>query len=142
MNTAQWVQRGLPLILLAMIGLVVWQGADRHPAAPTPVSCPDLAAGCKADLDGRALRLGVDRRIKALAPFELWADAPGARKVEARFTMEGMDMGFNIYTLRPDAQGMFRASVTLPVCVSGRRDWNLILEIDGKRLTLPFVTDL
>jgi hypothetical protein len=142
MKTARWVQRGLPLILLAMIGLVVWLNTDRQTTTALAVACPDLTAGCRADLEGRAVRFGSDRRIKALAPFELWADAPGARKVAARFTMEGMDMGFNLYTLRPDAQGMFRAAVTLPVCVSGRRDWNLILEIDGRRLSVPFVTEL
>lgn len=142
MKSAQWVRRGLPLILLAMIGLVVWLNADRQTTVPVNVTCPDLTAGCKVEVGGQNLRFGTDRRIKVLAPFELWADAPGARKVEARFTMEGMDMGFNLYTLRPDAQGMFRASVTLPVCVSGRRDWNLILEIDGQRFNAPFVTDL
>jgi hypothetical protein len=56
--------------------------------------------------------------------------------------MEGMDMGFNLYTLRADNQGVYRANVTLPICVTGRRDWALILDVDKTRLNVPFVTDL
>jgi hypothetical protein len=62
--------------------------------------------------------------------------------VEARFTMEGMDMGFNQYVLRADKEGVFRARVTLPVCVTGSREWLMTLDLDGMRLAVPFVTEL
>ena len=142
MKTDQWVSRGLPLVLIAMIGVVVWLNAGRQGQAPQPLTCPDLNQGCATRLAGREVSLGSDVAIKPLKPFMLWVKAPDAVKVEARFTMEGMDMGFNLYTLRRDARGVFRATVTLPVCVTGRRDWNVILDIDGARLAVPFVTDL
>lgn len=142
MKTDQWVSKGLPLVLIAMIGLVVWLNAGHQGQAPQALACPDLTRGCAARVAGRDVSLGSDAAIEPLKPFQLWVKAPHARKVEARFTMEGMDMGFNLYTLRPDDKGVFRAAVTLPVCVTGRRDWNVILDIDGARLTVPFVTDL
>ncbi len=49
-------------------------------------------------------------------------------------------MGFNLYTLRRGADGVYRARVTLPVCVSGQPNWILNLDIDGQRLRIPFVT--
>ncbi len=142
MKADQWGSRGLPLILMAMIGVVVWLNAGHQDKPPLAVTCVDLAVGCVVQVEGRSIGLGTDATSKPLKPFNLWVKAPGAKKVEARFTMEGMDMGFNIYTLRADNQGVFRTTATLPVCVSGRRDWNVILDIDGTRLAVPFVTDL
>ncbi len=52
--------------------------------------------------------------------------------------MQGMEMGFNRYDLRPAASGEFASNVTLPVCVSGRHDWSLTLDIDGSHYALPF----
>src|SRR3569832_10508 len=59
---------------------------------------------------------------------------------ERRIQMNGMEMGFNRYDLHPSDNGTFVSSVTLPVCVSGRRDWTLTLEIDGVHYALPFST--
>lgn len=143
MKTDQWVGRGLPLILMAMIGLVVWLNAENQDKSSSlVVACAELTAGCSAQVAGREVSFGTNSPIKPLKAFQIWAKAPGATRVEARFTMEGMDMGFNLYTLRADVEGVFRASATLPVCVTGRRDWSMTLYIDGARLTVPFVTDL
>ncbi len=143
MKTAQWVGRGLPLILAAMIGLVVWMNArQQEPSPPITAGCPDLVAGCTVMAGGRDIRLGTDQAIKPLKPFSLRVEAKGAARVEARFTMEGMDMGFNVYPLRADRQGVFRTTATLPVCVTGRRDWIMTLDVDGTRIAVPFVTEL
>ncbi|TCS69458.1 hypothetical protein EDC61_12019 [Sulfuritortus calidifontis] len=130
---APWLVIGLIVALLA-----AWQ--MRAPEPARVVSCPDLRAGCSLPLDGATV--GVEGELRVLKPFQLWLKAPGARRVQAHFTMAGMDMGFNLYTLRPDADGVFRARIVLPVCVSGRRDWVMSLEIDGRRIELPFVTEL
>jgi hypothetical protein len=70
--------------------------------------------------------------------FGLKVTVPGATKISAEFHMVGMDMGFNRYDLRPAGNGTFAARITLPVCVSGRRDWVLYVEVDGQRYALPF----
>lgn len=133
-----------PVLVIALIAGVVAASRLLQPAEAPAValSCPDLTAGCRAELAGRTVELGIVGELKVLTPFEVWLKAPGARSVQASFTMEGMDMGFNLYTLRPDADGVFRARVTLPVCVSGRRDWVITLKIDGRTLSAPFVTQL
>lgn len=131
-----------PLAILLLAGLVVYLNQTRPPEGGPPVriKCPDLAAGCTTQLAGRSIRVGIDGELKALQPFQVWVRAEGARKVQATFTMEGMDMGFNLYTLRADEEGVFRGRVTLPVCASGRRGWVMTLDIDGRKLAVPFVT--
>lgn len=133
-----------PTLVIVLIASVVGIGRFVQPteAPAVPVACANPQAGCGATLDGRAVEVGMTGVLKVLSPIQIWARAPGARSVEASFTMEGMDMGFNLYTLRPDAQGVFRANVTLPVCVTGRRDWLMTIRIDGRALVVPFVTEL
>ncbi|OYY93293.1 MAG: hypothetical protein B7Y41_10905 [Hydrogenophilales bacterium 28-61-23] len=142
-----WLVRIWPLIVLLLLALVLWGDrialwGDRPEAPVTQVDCATLTSGCSINVNGRQIRFGMSGAPKPLAPFQIWVDAAGVGKAEARFVMEGMDMGFNVYTLRADKQGILRAAVTLPVCVSGRRDWAMILDLDKTRLRVPFVTEL
>ncbi len=130
------------LILLGIASVVAWHRLSTPEMAPaSTLSCADLHAGCATRLDGRPVTVAIVGELKVLSPFEIVVRTR-ADKIQASFTMEGMDMGFNLYTLRPDAAGVFRARVTLPVCVTGRRDWVMTLDIDGRRLALPFSTTL
>lgn len=133
-----------PLLIIVLVGGVVWFSHFRDKAERPPVAltCPDIHAGCAGELAGRPVQVGVRGDLKVLHPFEVWVRAADVREAHVSFAMEGMDMGFNLYTLRPDQDGVLRGRVTLPVCVSGRRDWRMTLEIEGQRLTLPFVTEL
>jgi len=142
MSGRAWLMRLWPLALIALLALVLWTHRAPDGVGVTQVSCTTLASGCSLHVDGREISLGMTGDPKPLAPFKIWVKAVGARKVEARFVMEGMDMGFNLYTLHADNQGVFRANVTLPICVTGRRDWVMILDVDKTRLNVPFVTDL
>ena len=133
----------VPLVLIALVGGVVWWNpAEKQPGEVQTLNCPDLRQGCTTLLDGRSVKVSVVGELKPLEAFQVRLEAPGAEKVEARFTMEGMDMGFNLYTLRAQTPGVFQARVTLPVCVTGRRDWIMHLDLDGNVLEVPFVTDL
>lgn len=141
LNFPRWLAPALVILLIA--GVVAASRLLRPAEVPAvALACPELQAGCTGRLDGREVTLGIRGELKALTPFEVWLQAPGADSVQASFTMEGMDMGFNLYTLRADAAGVYRARITLPVCVSGRRDWVMTLHIDGRTLTVPFVTQL
>jgi hypothetical protein len=73
-------------------------------------------------------------------PFSLRIDGVTARTVTAEFTMRDMDMGFNRYRFLRAGAG-WRARVTLPLCVSGRREWIMTLTLDGRRYLLPFEVD-
>jgi hypothetical protein len=83
----------------------------------------------------------VDRVPSALQPFVLTVRAPEGKQVYAEFVMQGMEMGLNRYRLERQLNEEWQGRVTLPVCVSGRRDWLLILEVDGERYALAFVTN-
>jgi hypothetical protein len=141
LNFPRWLAPALVIVLIAgVVGVSRFMRPAETPAVP--IVCTNPQAGCRAVLDSREVELGMTGALKVLSPIQVWLKAPGARSVEASFTMEGMDMGFNLYTLRPDADGVFRAKVTLPVCVTGRRDWLMTLTVDGRALVLPFVTEL
>ena len=135
--------RLFPLLLIILVGVVVWQNPRQQgEGVLRTLACPDLRKGCRIDLDGKAVMVLVSGELKPLKAFQVRVEAPRAEKVEARFTMESMDMGFNLYTLRAEKAGVFQANVTLPVCVTGRRDWVMHLDVDGALLAVPFVTDL
>jgi hypothetical protein len=141
MKLKQWLAPSLVIALIAgvVISQQVLQG-DRPPAQT--LQCADLKAGCSTRLGKAPVNLGISGELKVLQPFTVWLKKEGTTQVQASFTMEGMDMGFNLYTLKRDPDGVFRTRVTLPVCVSGRREWVMTLDIDGARLAVPFVTDL
>lgn len=139
--SAHWLAPALVIVLIAgVVGIGRFMQPVEAPAIRA--ACANPQAGCTAALGGQAVELGMTGALKVLSPIQIWLKASGARSVEASFTMEGMDMGFNLYTLRPDAQGVFRANVILPVCVTGRRDWLMTLRVDGRALVVPFVTEL
>lgn len=121
----------------AGLALVLLLAAGCDPATPgTPVACADLEAGCAAG----GIRVRTDAPPSALRPFRLTVEAPAAARVSAEFAMEGMEMGLNRYRLLPAGEGRFEARVVLPVCVSGRRDWLLWVEADGRRVGFAFQT--
>lgn len=133
-----------PVLILALVAGVVVGHRWLRPAAvaePT-LTCADLAAGCSVTLAERSVTVGLHGELKPLHPFQVWLKTTPAERVRASFSMEGMDMGFNLYELRPGVDGVYQAQVTLPVCVSGRREWIMTLDIDGQRLRVPFVTEL
>jgi hypothetical protein len=131
---------GIILLIAAVVGLNRFYKPD--PGPETRLECANPRAGCRAMLGGEEVVVGIDGELKLLKPFEIWVRARGVDKARANFTMPGMDMGFNLYTLRPDGRGAYRARVTLPMCVTGRQDWVLHVDLDGRRLALPFVTEM
>ncbi len=132
----------LPLLIIALAAMVLWKGGGEPPVAAVTPHCADLVAGCTTRLQGHEVSIGLSGAVKPLKPFQIWVKAAGAGKVQARFVMEGMDMGFNLYTLRRDGDDLFHARVTLPICVSGRRDWIMAVEIDGATIQVPFSSEL
>ena len=131
----------LPLLLVAaLIAIAVAGWWLKRPADAIALACADPVAGCGFSHDGAAARVQFSAPPEPMTTFGLRVEALGARRVSAEFQMVGMDMGFNRYDLKPSGDGTYIAQVTLPVCVSGRRDWMLFLELDGARYAFPFST--
>jgi len=130
-----------PLLLVVALGAIAVAGYWlKRPAEAVAVSCADPLAGCAFSHRGATASVRFSVRPAPLEAFELSVRAAGASRISAEFQMVAMDMGFNRYDLRPTPDGAFASKVTLPVCVSGRRDWVLYLDIDGSRYALPFST--
>lgn len=132
--------RRVVLPLLVMLGLVAIAATGwwlKRPAEAEAVACADPVAGCAFSHAGTPARVRLSATPVPLEAFELTVEAAHARRVSAEFQMVGMDMGFNRYDLKPGKEA-FVSTVTLPVCVSSRRDWMLYLDIDGRRYAVPF----
>ena len=131
----------LPLLLVVALAAIAVAGYWlNRPAASSAVACADPLAGCSFSHHDTTVKVRFSARPTPLKAFDLNVSAPGATRVSAEFQMNGMEMGFNRYDLRPAGNGTFASNVTLPVCVSGRRDWTLYLDIDGTHYALPFST--
>ncbi|MDP3419634.1 MAG: hypothetical protein Q8S10_01830 [Thiobacillus sp.] len=129
----------VPLLLAAaLIAIAVTGWWLKRPADAVAVSCADPLAGCAFSHRGAAVDVRFLSQPTPLEAFGLQVSAPNARRISAEFQMVGMDMGFNRYDLRPAGDGAFASNVTLPVCISGRHDWTLFLDVDGTRYALPF----
>lgn len=100
--------------------------------------CASLVAGCAA-MDGK-VAVRTDMQPVPLQAFQVTVVAPQARAIAVSFSMQGMDMGPNRYRLVRQSDGSWQGRVTLPVCVSGRHDWQMIVDVDGQRVALPFQT--
>lgn len=131
----------VPLLLVtALVAIAVAGWWLKRPAEAVAIRCADPLAGCTFSHRGAAASVRFSAQPVPLEAFELTVTAPNAARVSAEFQMVGMDMGFNRYDLHPAARGAFSSKATLPVCVSGRRDWTLYLDLDGSRYALPFST--
>ena len=129
----------LPLLLVvALLGVAVVGYWMKQPLEAQTIACADPLAGCPFTHHGAPARLTFSSQPAPMEAFELRVTAHGAKNVSAEFQMVGMDMGFNRYDLHRATANDFAARVTLPACVSGRRDWILTLEVDGSRYAIPF----
>jgi hypothetical protein len=132
----------VPLLLVFALLAIAFTGYWlKRPAPAQAVVCAEPLAGCTFIHRGSAVKLVFSTPPKPLESFDLRIHAPGVTRISAAFQMNGMDMGFNRYDLRSTGSGTFIAKVTLPVCVSGRHDWTLHLEVDGRHYALPFSTE-
>ena len=128
------------LIAVALAAIAVAGYWLRRPPAAVAVACADPLAGCRFSHRNTPVTVHFSARPSPLKAFEISVRAPGATHLSAEFQMVGMEMGFNRYDLRQAGNAVFVSKVTLPVCVSGRRDWIMTLDIDGAHYALPFST--
>ena len=129
--------------LLLVVALVAIAAAGywlKRPADAVTVRCTDPVAGCTFGHRGTTAHVRFSVRPTALEAFDLSVRAVGETRAKAEFQMVGMDMGFNRYDLQAGDDGVFASTVTLPVCISGRHDWILYLQLDDARYAIPFTT--
>lgn len=126
--------------IFTLASIVIW--VKRTESVAQKLVCTDIVSGCGNDL----FKLKFLNSPQVMKPIRLQLETVNARQVYASFAMERMEMGLNRYHLlkRPDLDLWF-AEVTLPVCVQGRSDWVVELEIKTQLETMhyqiPFKVD-
>lgn len=130
-----WLALGL---VVAFIALAIVASYVKRPSSSQAITCINPVKGCAFTYRGRPAHLRFSSHPASMQPFALEVRAPGASHVHAQAHMVGMDMGFNRYDLRRTRPGVFVAQLRLPVCVSGRRDWVLYLEVGQDRYSLTY----
>lgn len=126
--------------IFTLASIVIW--VKRTESVAQKLVCTDILSGCGNDL----FKLKFLNSPQVMKPIRLQLETVNARQVYASFAMERMEMGLNRYHLlkRPDSDLWF-AEVTLPVCVQGRSDWVVELEIKTQLETMhyqiPFKVD-
>jgi len=97
-------------------------------------------AGCTFVHNGVPATVKFSSRPEALKPFALSLASPNLQSGSVSFQMTGMNMGFNRYDLKPDANETWAARITLPICTVSRVDWIAELNLDGQLYNLSFAT--
>ncbi len=141
LNKRQWAFIGLALLVFASTKLILikWYLDHREEARPAvlDVKCDPGKASCALPGGGAVSFVTPPARDKA---FVIRLSGVGDTAPQASFAMRDMDMGFNRYTFVRDAQG-WNATVTLPACVSGGRDWLMTLTANGREYRLPLTAE-
>lgn len=132
------VGRGEMRWIKCLLGALLLSGCGKQDISVT--HCPSLVQGCAVELGAEKVIVKTNTIPVPLKPFTLSISASSARQVNVVLQMQGMDMGLNRYRLLREPNGEWRATITLPVCVSGRRDWLMIVELDGERRAFAFQT--
>lgn len=126
MKRAAIVLAGLVLAVILAYWLFAAK-AEREIAAQV-IPCDELTQGCS--LPGiKVQALQTPSAMKAFAVEVATADAA---TITARFEMRDMSMGWNQYRFLDQGAGRWLANVTLPVCVDGRSDWLMLLDVTSK----------
>jgi len=99
-----------------------------------PMQCADLVSGCKHGM----LELKFDRTPQILRPFTVTLKVADAKAVYADFAMQGMEMGLNRYRFKEQSSGIWQADVILPICVQGRSDWVMRVELEKSGAKLRY----
>jgi len=108
----------------------------------------DVQLGCRAASESLTVTVIFAGDVRALQPFpvKVLLEAGGQlESVTVAFSMQGMDMGRNRYSLSSDSMGAWNAMVTLPICTTRRTDWiadfDLLAAGRHYRIQVPFVLD-
>ena len=147
------------LLLLAGL-LIAVIGAGIYLMLDTPVSdqprvleiirsdCRNTSAACVARHSQLGeLRLSFPQGAWYMQPFKAeleTAEDMGLDAVTLDLAMSGMNMGRNRFQLKAVSDNLWDGSLLLPICVTGRVDWRLTLEVvrDGQRYEAVFPLDL
>lgn len=96
--------------------------------------CQPATAPCAAGDDATTIRLALGPGVPVMQPFPVNAEVQLTDEIPTRVTVDfqmiGMDMGRNEYLLEPAADRRWKGIAILPVCATGRTDWQAVMEVE------------
>ncbi|MCW9023696.1 MAG: hypothetical protein OQK73_03340 [Gammaproteobacteria bacterium] len=124
------------LIMVVAVGLIAgntdWLEFNNQPKNtvlfPTSVKCDPNKQICESVQGKNKISFALPQMALYLEPFSVNVNTQGfpAENIESisvNFVMSGMNMGVNQVVLSQTARGRWNGTMRLPVCVSGRKDW-------------------
>lgn len=133
----KWLIIGVALLVLAAVklALIGWYWKQHQtPKTEQLLACQIEQGACALPDGGKLAFLTPPQNGK---PFAIRLEGVGSTAPSAEFSMQDMDMGFNRYRFVTDGVN-WRANVTLPMCATGSRHWEMLLDVNGQRYKLPF----
>jgi len=140
MRKSPWIFVLLPLLPLVLLLLFFGSRYLNEPSnIPVEfIQCNNIVEGCGK----QSFNIHFDQVPQVMKPFKVSIEFKGAEEAHVSFAMQGMAMGLNRYRLIKQADNIWQADVTLPVCVEGRSYWAALIELkttDGlKRYQIEF----
>ena len=130
----------LAVLVLVMSWLLTHNLSKAKPPLIAYLACADITKSCGNDL----FTVRFAEQPQAMRPLHFILhlnQAISPAQIHVDFAMKGMAMGLNRYRL-VHVNDDWQADVTLPVCVQGRSDWEMLVEIEAeggvKRFIVPF----
>ena len=124
----------LGVLVAALFAAGLLAGSWRNANAPSATeltlqtACDVTRTQCAIQGDGLNLTLKLAPAPAVMEPFMVTLTDQDGRALQldeaiVSFNMVGMDMGLNRYRLTAQGDGSWQGKATLPVCATGRRDW-------------------
>ena len=137
----KWLLIGIALLMFAAVKVVaLYWWTQRQPAIEAVSAC-DVRIGCTLP-DGSKLQFSTPLSVKS--PFDIRLDNVPSTigQISVSFSMRDMDMGFNRYDLKPQADGSWLAAdVRLPLCTQTRYDYLADIRIGEKTYQVGFTAE-
>lgn len=140
------------IILLGVAGAYLKNLVSQDTAAAlvmkTQQGCDLAQQSCSAQLDGKTLSLDIKKPVKYLTKLEIELKVSGYQnekitKVIIDFSMPGMEMGINRFEIRKiENDNVWHGMAILPVCISGRTDWQVKLYLQTDKAQYVAMHDL
>lgn len=107
----------------------------------TDKECDVSVSTCQASLGEYRLKFSIDSTVQPLKSFtvELQPEAWQPEQAAVYFSMQGMEMGLNRFSLQ-QTDGVWQGRAMLPVCTDRRSDWlaTVFVSHDGQRYRSEF----
>ena len=107
-------------------------GRTESETLPVASDCDPQRKPCLAGGASQGLTLSFPESARLMQPFPIEVQFHGmtGSSVTVDFQMRGMDMGVNRLRLEPAGAGLWRGTVVLPICSTGRADWLALVEAE------------